>query len=127
MDELKAIDPFAVRPATVEVRLSVDAIVERTGEMEVVGDQRLDRRAVLFGVGLVARAGDRTRIGGHRGLFLHARSQKLGRGLKRLVEVGDDVLDVLKSDGKAHGVRASAGGGLSVSRRAGCASSMPGG
>ena len=47
--------------------------------------------------------------------------------LQRLVEVGDDVLDVLQADREAHHVRAGAGLRSSPRRRAGCAWSRPGG
>ena len=39
-DEVKAIDPSAVRPAALEIGLSIEAIVERAGEVKVVGEER---------------------------------------------------------------------------------------
>src|SRR5262249_2867597 len=54
VDEIKRSDASAVRPAALEIGVAVDAVVERAGEVEVVGDQRLDRRPILPRKGHVA-------------------------------------------------------------------------
>src|SRR5271156_5239756 len=41
-DEVEAVDPSAVGPAALEIGLSIDAIVERAGEVEVLGEEPLD-------------------------------------------------------------------------------------
>ena len=42
-DEGVTRNPPAVRPASLEIGPAVDPIVQRTGEVEVLGDQPLDR------------------------------------------------------------------------------------
>jgi hypothetical protein len=39
-DEVEASDPSAVRPAALEIVLSIAAIVERAGEVKVLGMRR---------------------------------------------------------------------------------------
>src|SRR5262245_53109049 len=65
VDELEIADALAVRPATLEIRLSIESVVERTGEVEVLGDERLDCRAVLLDVRGVDGAHDGDRVMGH--------------------------------------------------------------
>ena len=40
--EGEPLQPLAVGPAALEVRGSIDVIVERAGEVKIVGDQPLD-------------------------------------------------------------------------------------
>jgi hypothetical protein len=56
-DEVEAVDPSAVRPAALEIGLSIDAIVERAGEVKVLGEEPLDRRAILVDIGAIASLG----------------------------------------------------------------------
>jgi hypothetical protein len=42
MDEVEPFNHCAVRPAAAEVRLTVEPVVERTREVKVFGDERLD-------------------------------------------------------------------------------------
>lgn len=65
VDEFEIFDRPAVRPAALEVRRAVQAVVERTGEMKIVRDQRLDGCPVLRDVGFVTRASDRFRLVGY--------------------------------------------------------------
>src|SRR5687768_16583934 len=62
-------DRLAVRPAAREIGLSVEAVVERAGEMEVVGNHCLDRRTVLVDIGLVRALGDGDGIVRHGSLL----------------------------------------------------------
>ena len=50
--------PLAVWPAALEVRHPIDAIIERTRKVEIIGDQRFDGRTILGDVRLIARARD---------------------------------------------------------------------
>src|SRR6185312_16738686 len=61
-DELVAGDPCVVRPAALEIGLPIDAVVERAGEVEVLGDHRLGGGAVAVGIGLVALPDDGDRV-----------------------------------------------------------------
>src|SRR5580693_4936518 len=67
-EEVEAGDPSAVRPAALEIGLSIDAIVERTGKVKLLGDEPLDRRAILIDIGAKAPLDDfrRIAIGGGR-------------------------------------------------------------
>src|SRR4029079_10745540 len=47
VDELEARDSLAVWPAATAVRLAVETIVQRAGEMKIVSDDRLERCPVL--------------------------------------------------------------------------------
>jgi hypothetical protein len=47
MNEVEALYHLAVRPAAFKICGAVEAVVERTGEVEIVRDQRLDSRAIL--------------------------------------------------------------------------------
>lgn len=47
MDEFETRNDFAVRPAAFEKDGAINAVVERAGEMEILGNQWLDRGAVL--------------------------------------------------------------------------------
>ena len=47
MDELKTFGRFAIGPAACKVGSTVKAVVERAAEVKVVGNQRLNRRAVF--------------------------------------------------------------------------------
>ena len=53
VDELKFGNRPAVGPAALEIGLAIDAIVQRTGEVKIVGDDGFDRRPVLVDVSLV--------------------------------------------------------------------------
>src|ERR1700722_14508556 len=57
-DEVEARDPSAVRPAALEIGLSIEAIVERAGEVKVLGEEPLDRRAILVDIGAIHSLGD---------------------------------------------------------------------
>jgi hypothetical protein len=46
--DLEAHDPLGVRPAAYEIRRSIDVVVGRTREDEIVGEQRFDDRPGLF-------------------------------------------------------------------------------
>lgn len=46
MDKLECTDMFAVRPASREVSRTIEPVVERTGEVKIVGEQALERGAV---------------------------------------------------------------------------------
>src|ERR1700730_7706516 len=70
IDEVEAFDTLAVRPTALEIGRSVDAVVERTAEVEIVGEDRLDRRTVLVGIGFVHCARDSDCIPGHRPLLI---------------------------------------------------------
>jgi hypothetical protein len=39
--------------------LAIDAIIARAGEMKIIPDNRFDRGAILFDIGLISSAGDR--------------------------------------------------------------------
>ena len=69
-DEVEAVDPSAVRPAALEIGLSIDAIVERAGEVKVLGEEPLDRRAILVDIGAIASLGDFRRIAIGDGRFV---------------------------------------------------------
>jgi len=56
MDEIKHLQPFTVRPAALEIGPSVEVIIERAREMEVIGDQRFERCAILGDVRRIAGA-----------------------------------------------------------------------
>ena len=62
-DEVEAIDPSAVRPAALEIGLSIEAIVERAREMEILGDELLHSRAILVNVGKIAPPGEFRQFG----------------------------------------------------------------
>jgi hypothetical protein len=55
----------AVRPAALEIGGPVDAIIERTDEMKVLADQRLDGGSVLGHIGLITRARDGNEVVRH--------------------------------------------------------------
>jgi len=67
--EIETGDRVAVRPATLEIRRTIDAIVERTGEVEIGGDERLDGGSVFVDVRLIAPAHDRCDGVGHLGVL----------------------------------------------------------
>jgi hypothetical protein len=56
--EVEGADALAVGPAPAEERLPVEPIVQRTGEMEVVGQQLFRGCAVLGDEGAVQGPGD---------------------------------------------------------------------
>ena len=58
IDESEAGDRLAGLPASIEICLAINAIVERAGEMKIVGDDRFDRRAVFRAVGFINPADD---------------------------------------------------------------------
>src|SRR5580658_703916 len=62
VDEIEAGDPCAVGPAASEIGGTIDAIVERAGEVEIVGDEQFQRGAVLVDVSLIAPASDSSRV-----------------------------------------------------------------
>jgi hypothetical protein len=45
---------FAVGPAALKIRRPIDTVVERTREVEVFGDPRLDRGTIFPDVGVIA-------------------------------------------------------------------------
>jgi hypothetical protein len=59
-----------VRPAALKISLPVDAIVERAREVKVLGEQPLDRRAVVFDIGAIAFFDEFRRIEIGAGRFL---------------------------------------------------------
>jgi hypothetical protein len=59
MDEVELCERRAVRPTARKIGRPV---VERAGEMEVVCNQRLDRRAILVDIGSIAPTRDLNRI-----------------------------------------------------------------
>jgi hypothetical protein len=50
VDESETGDRLTGLPASIEIGLAIDAIVERAGEMKIVVDDRFDRPAVLRAV-----------------------------------------------------------------------------
>src|SRR5262245_36972048 len=53
VDEVEALDRFAVRPATLEVRFPVQAIVEGTCEVKIIGDDLLEGGPVFGYIGFI--------------------------------------------------------------------------
>ncbi|WP_456061784.1 hypothetical protein [Caballeronia catudaia] len=62
MNEREFIRDMRIRPATREVRRSIESIVARTREVEIVGDKGFDRVAVLRDIGLIDAFSDGYRI-----------------------------------------------------------------
>ena len=56
--ELKACNRLAVFPAPIEVGLTIEPIVQRTGEMKVIAEDRFYRSAILVGISLITLSGD---------------------------------------------------------------------
>jgi hypothetical protein len=73
-DEVEAVDPPAVRPAAFEIGLSIDGIIERAGEVKVLGEEQLDRRAIFVDIGSIASLGDFPSNGDRRRTMREARS-----------------------------------------------------
>ena len=75
MPDVEAFLLAGVGPATAEIFVAVDMVVERTGEAERIADEGLDRGAVGFRPGGVI-AGDHTLhlVGGDHALSLRART-----------------------------------------------------
>src|SRR5262249_6864833 len=45
--ELETVDPLAVWPAAREICRAINPVIDRTGEMKILGDQPLNRRAIF--------------------------------------------------------------------------------
>src|SRR3984893_3079540 len=56
--ELKVGNRLAVFPAPIEVGLTVEAIVQRTGEMKIIAEDRFYRSAIFVDISLIALSGD---------------------------------------------------------------------
>src|SRR5262249_44176376 len=65
MDKVKPGNRPTVRPAANEVGRSIKAVVERAGEVEVLGYQGFYRCAIFVGISLIASACNGSRIGSH--------------------------------------------------------------
>jgi hypothetical protein len=59
VNELEAVNPFAVRPATRKISRAINPVIKRAGKVEVSCDQFFNGRAVLCHIGFVSRARDR--------------------------------------------------------------------
>jgi hypothetical protein len=59
VDEGEARDSVAILAAPVEIHFAIDAIVAWAGEMKIIPDNRFDRGAILFDIGLISSADDR--------------------------------------------------------------------
>src|SRR5215471_8496368 len=62
IDEGEAGNRVAVFPASVEIRVTIDAIVARAGEMKIIPDNHFDHGAILVDIGLISSAGDSDRV-----------------------------------------------------------------
>lgn len=77
MDEVEPRNRLTVRPAASEISRPIKAVVERTSEMKIICNQRLDRQTILIDISAIARAYDRDRIILHLG---HLRSSATYHG-----------------------------------------------
>jgi hypothetical protein len=62
IDELEVADLLTVRPATLEIGLSIDSVVERAREVKVIVNQHFYRCAIFTDVCIVASSSNGGRI-----------------------------------------------------------------
>jgi len=89
IDKIETADPFAVRLATRKIGRAVNAVIKRTGEVEIRGDQFLDCRTILSHIGFVSCARDCDDIVWHS-FFLLAVSASPKKVMLRCLRVGLD-------------------------------------